>query len=104
MTIKDIEKLIEQYRTNHLLGLSGAVYDTELATFIHEAHRKELKLFEELTPQGSEFFDEPDRVRDYIKEQLDLGFKARKEVIKLKRELKIIELKGKLKGRIKNEN
>lgn len=73
---------IKNLSDNDLVEIATGLYDE-----LHILQREERKIFEELTPQGSEFIDEPERVRDYIKEQLDLGHNARKEIVKLRRKL-----------------
>jgi len=46
-----------------------------------------LKKYEELTPMGSEFADNPRRVYEYIKERLQSAGEAKKENVRLRREL-----------------
>ena len=48
---------------------------------------KILKKYEELTPQGSEFANDSENVYEYIKERLNSASEAKKEVVRLKREL-----------------
>jgi len=55
---------------------------------IHNAVREEyLKKYEYLTPNGSEFINNPQRVYEYIKERLNSAGEAKKEVVRLKRRL-----------------
>ena len=46
-----------------------------------------LKKYEELTPQGSEFANDPENVYKYIKESLNSAGEAKKEVVRLRRKL-----------------
>lgn len=67
-------------------------YDADQMDAYLEEREKEIrverKMFEELTPQGSEFYNDPKRVFDYIKDQLNLGHQARKDIVKLRRKNK----------------
>ncbi len=52
-----------------------------------EKENEELKKYEALTPQGSEFANNPQNVYDYIKHRLDNEGVCMKEKVRLKREL-----------------
>ena len=54
---------------------------------IPTSKEKILKKYEELTPQGSEFANDSENVYEYIKERLNSASEAKKEVVRLKREL-----------------
>jgi len=57
---------------------------------LREKLREERKMFEELTPQGSEFFNNPKYVRDYIKDRLDSGHRAKKNLVLQRRSNKAL--------------
>lgn len=64
------------------------------APYLQPAKGVDWKILERLTPQGSEFVNDPHKIYEYLKHELDAGHEARKEVIKLRRLLTTGEKNG----------
>ena len=90
---KPKKRLVLRGKTKHATSANRAIGYNEACDNWDKWYKEVYDIpLQRLTPQGSEFVNNPERCFSYIKDLLNSGFEARKEVIRLKRQLKKLKM------------